>query len=147
MRVQLALLPREASPSIELDADLTCHPTIVGLGWWHLMNDVDNRQGPNYVQRRKGALLEDETELSLVEMEEDARYPIYQAIIEREWRQWRPRYVKLLMAEGSLKQTVDQMALMCVHTLQQCEKCELGPDQGRELVNQMIIPQDDQRDD
>lgn len=86
--------------------------------------------------------MQDETEVNSVDIppREDARYPLDQAIIEREWGQWRPRYVKLLVAEGSLKQSVDQMALMCVHTLQQCERRGLGPDQGRELVNDMIIP-------
>jgi hypothetical protein len=89
--------------------------------------------------------VEDKTKSNSVDIppQEDARYPIYQAIIEREWREWRPRYVKLLVAEGSLKQCVDQMPLMCVNTLQQCERRGLGPDQGRELVNDMIIPRND----
>jgi hypothetical protein len=87
-------------------------------------------------------LMKDEAEANSIYVppREDARFPIYQAIVEWEWRKWRPRYIKLLVAESRLKQSVDEMALMCVHTLQQCERRGLGADQGRELVNDLIIP-------
>lgn len=72
--------------------------------------------------------------------EEDARYPIYQEIVEREWRKWRPSLVKVLTADGTLQKQIDQTALDCVRILQEYQARGLGPDMGREAAQSLIIP-------
>ncbi len=74
---------------------------------------------------------------------EDARYPIYQAIVEREWKKWRPSLVKTLEKDGSLQKQIDDTALMCVTLLQEYQRCGLGPDMGREAAHSLIIPSDE----
>ena len=42
---------------------------------------------------------------------EDARLPILEAEIEREWRRWRPKYVRDLKARGKLQHQIRETAL------------------------------------
>jgi hypothetical protein len=51
--------------------------------------------------------------------EEDARLPILEARIEREWKQWRRPYYKSLKREGGLREQVHQTAIWCIEILNQ----------------------------
>ena len=76
--------------------------------------------------------------------EDDARLPILEAEIERQWRS-RARRVSYRCSERrrALKHQVQwQTALMCVHVLQQYEANGLGADQGREAIQGLILPGD-----
>jgi hypothetical protein len=75
--------------------------------------------------------------------EEDARLPILEAQIEREWRQSRPAYVRSLAKSNSLKSQVHDTALQCVKLLHQYEERGLGADQAREAMQVFINPQFD----
>jgi hypothetical protein len=74
--------------------------------------------------------------------EDDARLPILEAEIERQWRSCRTKYLTLLRKEKRLKHQVRETALMCVHVLQQYEANGLGADQGREAIQGLILPGD-----
>ena len=76
-----------------------------------------------------------------VKPEEDARLPILEAQIEREWRQHRPGYVKNLLKENNLKQQVRQTAVACLKLANQYEERGLGADQAREAQQALIHPQ------
>jgi hypothetical protein len=78
-----------------------------------------------------------------IKPEEDARLPILKARIDREWRLYRPKFVKALEAKGTLHKEIDQTALMCVETLHQYQNAGLNPDQGREAIIPLIHPQRD----
>ena len=73
--------------------------------------------------------------------EEDARLPIYESMIEREWFKWRPSYVRQLKAGGTFKREVRATALQCVLVLQQYQKRGLGADMGREAAHSLIVPE------
>ena len=73
--------------------------------------------------------------------EEDARLPIYESIVEREWTRWRPSYVQRLKADGIFESEVRATALQCVHILQEYQKRGLGPDMGREAAHGLIVPE------
>ncbi len=76
-----------------------------------------------------------------IKPEEDARLPILEAQIEREWRQFRPGYVKSLQKTGQFQKQVHETALCCVRVLHQYEERGLGADQGREAMQAFIHPQ------
>lgn len=76
--------------------------------------------------------------------QEDARLPILEAKIDRQWQQFRPKYYRELKAKGTLQQQIRQTALMCVETLHQFQNKGLSPDQGREAIQSLIIPPQDQ---
>ena len=76
-----------------------------------------------------------------VKPEEDARLPILEAQIEREWRQSRPGYVKNLLKEKNLRYQVNQVALSCIRLANQYEERGLGADQAREAQQALIHPQ------
>jgi hypothetical protein len=76
-----------------------------------------------------------------IKPEEDARLPILEARIEREWRQYRSGYVKSLQKSGQLQKQVRATALWCVQVLHDAENRGLNPDQGRELIQPLIHPQ------
>jgi FKBP-type peptidyl-prolyl cis-trans isomerase (trigger factor) len=73
--------------------------------------------------------------------EEDARLPILEAQIEREWRQFRSSYVRSLQKTGQLQKQVRETALQCVKVLLQYEEAGHGADQGREAMQVFIHPQ------
>lgn len=83
----------------------------------------------------------DENSRVSIKPEEDARLPILEAQIEREWRQHRSGYVKSLQKTGQLQKQVHETALWCVHVLHDAENRGLNPDQGRELIQPLIHPQ------
>lgn len=76
-----------------------------------------------------------------VKPEEDARLPILEAQIEREWRRWRKSYVKLLLKEGRFETQVRETALWCIQVMNQYEERGLNPDQGREAARELIFPE------
>lgn len=76
-----------------------------------------------------------------IKPEEDARLPVLEARIERDWKRWRPAYFRELKASGILKEQIHQTALMCVEILHQYQNRGLHPDQAREVVQELIIPQ------
>ena len=76
-----------------------------------------------------------------VKPDEDARLPILEAQIEREWRQSRPGYVKNLLKEKNLRYQVNQVALSCIRLANQYEERGLGADQAREAQQALIHPQ------
>lgn len=73
--------------------------------------------------------------------QEDARLPIYEAKIEAEWAKWRPKYTASLKAAGTFTREVKATALQCIQLLQEYQKRNLGPDMGREAVQELIVPQ------
>jgi hypothetical protein len=73
--------------------------------------------------------------------EEDARLPILEAQIEREWCQHRSGYVKSLKRAGTLKKQLRETALACIRVLHQYQNAGLNPDQGREAMGVFIHPQ------
>lgn len=75
--------------------------------------------------------------------EEDARLPILEAEIEKEWRQWRPKYVQDLMAKGALQKQIRETALWCIETMNRGASRGMSPDQQREMVRPLIHPQFD----
>jgi len=74
--------------------------------------------------------------------EEDARLPILEARIDRDWKAYRSRYYKNLKADGSLEEEIKSTALICVRVLHQYQNLGLGlgADQAREVVQEIIIP-------
>lgn len=78
-----------------------------------------------------------------IKPEEDARLPILEARIEREWRQYRKAFVKGLVKEGIFQKAVKQTALQCVQVLHDYQNRGLNPDQGREAIIPLIHPQFD----
>ena len=74
-----------------------------------------------------------------VKPEEDARLPILEAEIEREWRNHRPGYVKNLGSR--MKNQVHETALSCIRIANQYEERGLGADQAREAQQALIHPQ------
>ncbi len=66
--------------------------------------------------------------------EEDARLPILEAEIESFWMRSRPKYLKSLKANGTLKSTLRDVALDSVRILHRAQNRGLNPDQGRELM-------------
>ena len=80
-----------------------------------------------------------------VKPEEDARLPILEAEVEREWRNHRPGYVKNLEKENRLQVQVHATALSCVKLLNQYQEKGLNPDQAREaMYTYLIHPQRNQ---
>lgn len=75
---------------------------------------------------------------------EDARLPILEAQIEREWNQFRPKYVRDLKARGKLQHQIRETALWCIQVLDRYEERGLGADQGREAIRALINPDLDQ---
>jgi hypothetical protein len=75
--------------------------------------------------------------------EEDARLPILEAEIEREWNQWRPKYVRDLKAKGTLQHQIRNTALWCIQVLNRYEERGLGADMGREAIRALILPEFD----
>jgi hypothetical protein len=73
--------------------------------------------------------------------EEDARLPILEAEIEREWSQHRSGYVKSLKRAGTLKKQIRETALDCIRVLHQYQNAGLSPDQGREAMRVFIFPE------
>jgi hypothetical protein len=71
---------------------------------------------------------------------EDARIPVLEAQIEREWNQFRPKYVRDLKAKGTLQQQIRETALWCVQVLDEYQNRGLGADQGREAIRALINP-------
>jgi hypothetical protein len=61
---------------------------------------------------------------------EDARLPILEPEIEREWRNCRNGYVKSLLASGKLQEQVKETALWCISVLDEYQSRGLNPDQG-----------------
>jgi len=76
-----------------------------------------------------------------IKPEEDARLPVLEAQIEREWREYRAGYAKSLQKTGRLQMQVRETALCCVRVLHQYEERGLGADQGREAMQAFIHPQ------
>jgi hypothetical protein len=76
-----------------------------------------------------------------IPLEEDARLPILEVEIESTWRAHRKQYVKFLESCGTLKSQIRDTALSCVQVLQQCQNRGLNPDQGRDLIQELIYPQ------
>lgn len=76
-----------------------------------------------------------------IEPLEDARLPILEAQIEREWREYRKAYVNELLRNDKLKSQVRETALWCLHVLRQYEERGLGADQAREAMRPLIHPQ------
>jgi len=72
--------------------------------------------------------------------EDDARLPILEAQIENQWMQYRQSYCRMLKKDGSLQREIKRTALNCVLALHQAEERGLNPDQGRELIRDLIIP-------
>ncbi|HTV16111.1 MAG TPA: hypothetical protein VME68_15425 [Acidobacteriaceae bacterium] len=70
----------------------------------------------------------------------DARLPVLEERINRDWNQYRPKYYRQLRASGTLRQQIRQTALMCVETLHQYQKRGLNPDQAREAIQELITP-------
>ena len=85
------------------------------------------------------ASTKEKPELS-IKPEEDARVPILEAEIEARWRQFRPKYVKELEKQRNLKEQIRETALLCVRVLHQYQNAGLNPDQGREAIQELIIP-------
>jgi hypothetical protein len=78
-----------------------------------------------------------------VKPEEDARLPILEARIEREWSLYRPKYLKSLKDKGTLEKEIHQTALMCIETLHQFQNKGLGADQRHEAIRAFIHPECD----
>ena len=76
-----------------------------------------------------------------VEPEEDARLEPLKARIEWEWHQIRPSYFRLLQREGRLQESIHRTAIWCIETLNQFQEKSLNPDQGRETIQELILPQ------
>ena len=76
-----------------------------------------------------------------IKPEEDVRLPILEAEIDRKWRQYRPAYVKMLQKTNDLQSQVSATAMQCLLVLHQAEERGLGPDQGRELIQDLMLPQ------
>ena len=78
-----------------------------------------------------------------VKPEEDARLPILEAEIEREWRQHRKAFVRELENQKFLQQAIKNTALSCVQVLQEYEAAGHNPDRGREAMRELIHPRQD----
>lgn len=86
----------------------------------------------------------DENPRVSIKPEEDARLPILEAQIEREWRQYRRAYVKSLLKAGQLQEQVHETALQCVRLLHEYQNNGQNPDQAREAMYAYFIhPQRD----
>ena len=79
---------------------------------------------------------------TFVKPEEDARLGPLEARIEREWRQFRPKYFREIKASGRLQSEIRHTAIWCIETLNQFEAKGLNPDQGREAIRELILPPD-----
>jgi len=79
-----------------------------------------------------------------IKPEEDARLPILEAEIEREWRAHRKAFVRELEKQKFLHQAIKNTAIACVELLHQYEKRGHGADQAREAMYAYLIhPQGD----
>jgi hypothetical protein len=76
-----------------------------------------------------------------IKPEEDARLAPLEGYIESQWEKFRPKYYRMLKENGTLEAAVHQMGLMCVGVLNQYQNAGLGPDQGREAIQPLILPQ------
>ena len=85
----------------------------------------------------------DQNERVSIPPEDDARLPILEAEIEREWNQWRPKYVRDLVKRGKLQEQIRETALWCIQVLNRYEERGLGADMGRETIRALIHPQFD----
>lgn len=72
---------------------------------------------------------QDQNPKELIAPEEDARLPILEARIEREWWQYRSGYVKSLQKSGQLQKQDRATALWCVQVLHDAEN-KSGPRAG-----------------
>jgi hypothetical protein len=72
--------------------------------------------------------------------EEDARLPILEAKIEKQWMRFRQKYYQRLKSEGQLAKTVRETALDCIRLMNQYEEHGLNPDQAREAMQELIQP-------
>ena len=72
--------------------------------------------------------------------EEDARLPVLEAQIETQWRRFRPKYVKQLESQSRLPEQIKETALSCISLLNDYQNRGLNPDQGREAIQDLIIP-------
>ncbi|MDR3774548.1 MAG: hypothetical protein P4L26_14440 [Terracidiphilus sp.] len=102
---------------------------------------LKSRIPPQTISNDISMLSRDERRRVPIKPEEDARIPILEAQIEREWRQYRRAYVKSLQKAGQLQKQVHETALWCVQVLRDAENRGLNPDQGRELMQPLIHPQ------
>ncbi len=76
-----------------------------------------------------------------IKPEEDARLPVLEAEIEREWRNHRKVYVKNLLSKGELQSQVQATALQCVRVQDEYQNRGLNPDQAREAMQCLIHPE------
>ena len=72
--------------------------------------------------------------------QDDARLPILEAQIKNQWMRHRQSYYRMLNKDGSLEREIKRTALHCLLVLHQAEERSLNPDQGRELIRELIIP-------
>lgn len=116
-------------PMSHIDVDLCANRSpLVGCGQFTIEKPMDGlNQNPQVTFKP----------------EEDARLPLLEAQIEREWRQHRSAYVGSLTEDGRLKSQVREVALDCVRVLHQYEERGLGADQAREAMQMFINPQFD----
>jgi hypothetical protein len=75
-----------------------------------------------------------------IKPEEDARLPILEAQIETAWIKHRATYYRMLQKNGTLKKQLRETALRCVLVLHQYQEKGLNPDQGREAIQELIVP-------
>jgi hypothetical protein len=78
-----------------------------------------------------------------IKPEEDARLPILEVEIEREWRAHRKAFVRELENQKYLQKAIKNTALSCVQVLQEYEAAGHNPDQGREAMMSLIHPRSD----
>lgn len=64
-----------------------------------------------------------------------------EAMIENQWQKWRLDYYRQLVARGTLKEEVHAMAVMCVRLQKQYAESGQNPDQAREAMQALIVPQ------
>jgi hypothetical protein len=75
-----------------------------------------------------------------IKPEEDARLPILEAQIETAWIKYRQTYYRMLKKDGTLKKQLRETALQCVLVLHQYQNAGMRPDQGREAIQELIVP-------
>ncbi len=73
--------------------------------------------------------------------EEDARLPIYEAMIETMWMNHAPKMYKELKKSGKLQQVIHERAVSCVTVLHQYQDAGMNPDQGRKAAEDLIMRQ------
>lgn len=76
-----------------------------------------------------------------VKPEDDARLSILEAQIDRDWSLYRKSYYRELKRSGKLQQAIRETALWCMEILHQFQNRGLNPDQAREVIQELIVPQ------